>query len=354
LNCGKVFTRADLRSASFELNKISDIQTILIPLLDKFPLLGVKYLDYLAFKKAIAIKFDESLSKSQKLELITALKNSMNYKRVNFEMPSTHAAIRITPYWLLGLIEGEGTFCLNNPKTMGISFSLSLTAVQAPLINAIQNFLGSYLIDGGVHLKSSQDYLEIISKIVFIYAREQRREADKPQIEISIKQVKFLVEKFIPMLSNLSFVTKKYKDFLDWAFIASLIYKGKHTTEAGRKLIIKISKGMNNNRLSTFKHQQGKVEIAQSLIDEVLNMEDIYIKDQDGLRIKASDRTLVSRQLFYILAEGSNGENLMFKNSEACADYFGVTSVTINNKMAKRLPISDTNNIEFTISRKPI
>ena len=98
---------------------------------------------------------------------------------------------------------------------MGISFSLSLTAVQAPLINAIQNFLGSYLIDGGVHLKSSQDYLEIISKIVFIYAREQRREADKPQIEISIKQVKFLVEKFIPMLSNLSFVTKKYKDFLD-------------------------------------------------------------------------------------------------------------------------------------------
>jgi hypothetical protein len=111
---------------------------------------------------------------------------------------------------------------------------------------------------------------------------------------------------------------------------------------------------MNNNRLSTFKHQQGKVEIAQSLIDEVLNMEDIYIKDQDGLRIKASDRTLVSRQLFYILAEGSNGENLMFKNSEACADYFGVTSGTINNKMAKRLPISDTNNIEFTISRKPI
>ena len=265
LNCGSVFNRTDLRSASFELNKISDIQTILIPLLDKFPLNGVKYLDYLAFKKAIAIKFDKSLSKSKKLELITTLKDSMNSKRVNFEMPSTHAAIRITPYWLLGLIEGEGTFCLNNPKTMGISFSLSLTAAQAPLIDAVKNFLGSYLIDG-VHLKSPQDYLEIISKIVFVYAREQRREADKPQIEISIKQVKFLVDKFIPMLSNLSFVTKKYKDFLDWAFIASLIYKGKHTTEAGRELIIKISKGMNNNRLSTFKHQQGKVEIAQSLM----------------------------------------------------------------------------------------
>lgn len=72
-------------------------------------------------------------------------------------MPSTHAAIRITPYWFLGLIEGGGYFCLYNPKTMGISFSLSLTAVQAPLINAIKNFLGSYLIDD-VHLKSYQDY----------------------------------------------------------------------------------------------------------------------------------------------------------------------------------------------------
>jgi hypothetical protein len=115
LNCGNIFTHPDLRSASFELNNISDIKTILIPLFDKFPLNGVKYLDYLAFKKAIDIKFDESISKSKKLELITALKDSMNTKRVNFDTPSSHT-IRITPYYLLGLIEGEGTFCLENPK----------------------------------------------------------------------------------------------------------------------------------------------------------------------------------------------------------------------------------------------
>jgi hypothetical protein len=48
-------------------------------------------------------------------------------------MSDTHT-IRITPYWLLGLIEGEGTFCLND---VNMEFSLALTAVQAPLINAI-------------------------------------------------------------------------------------------------------------------------------------------------------------------------------------------------------------------------
>ena len=35
--------------------------------------------------------------------------------------------------------------------------------------------------------------------------------------------------------------------------MASLIYSGKHTTEEGREVIIKISQRMNNYRLSTFK-----------------------------------------------------------------------------------------------------
>lgn len=71
----------------------------LIPLLDKFPLNGVKFLDYLSLKKAIAIKYDLSISKSEKFKLISELKNNMNTKRVDFTMPSTHT-IRITPYYL--------------------------------------------------------------------------------------------------------------------------------------------------------------------------------------------------------------------------------------------------------------
>lgn len=95
LNCGNIFIFADY--VTFELSKINDIQTKLIPLLERFPLNGNKYLDYLSFKKAIEIKFDESVSKDIKLELITALKNSMNTKRVDFELPNIHS-IRITPY----------------------------------------------------------------------------------------------------------------------------------------------------------------------------------------------------------------------------------------------------------------
>ena len=193
-------------------------------------------------------------------------------------------------------------------------------------------------------------------KKFFVFERESRGGAQKPHIGFTISQINFIVEKFIPMLYNLSFGTKKYYDFLDWAFIATLIYKGKHTTEVGRELILKLSKRMNDKRLSTFKGYEGELhleEIPQSLIDEVLNMEDIYIRNSEGLRVKTSDHSLVSGQLYCILAEGE--DKIVFKNSEACAKYFGVTSATINNRITKRMPIKGgKNNLEFLLYRKAL
>lgn len=43
----------------------------------------------------------------------------MNNKRTNFDMPSFH--IKITPYWFLGLIEGEGSFFLTRTSLTGAS-----------------------------------------------------------------------------------------------------------------------------------------------------------------------------------------------------------------------------------------
>lgn len=140
-----------------------------------------------------------------------------------------------------------------DPKNIAISFSLALTSVQTPLIHVIKNFLDSYVIED-VNLKASPQYLEIISQRTSIYIKEVDKNAinGKPVIVILINPISFIVGIFIPLLSDLKFVTKKYKDFLDWAFIASLIYKGKHLTEIGKEFILKISKRMNKYRLSTF------------------------------------------------------------------------------------------------------
>jgi len=57
--------------------------------------------------------------------------------------------------------------------------------------------------------------------------------------------------------------------------MAYLVYTGKHTTKVGKDLMVKISKGMNNYRLSTFKGLNNE-SILASLIYEVLRMDDIY------------------------------------------------------------------------------
>ena len=163
----------------------------------------------------------------------------------------------------------------------------------------------------------------------------------------------FIVDTFIPLLSNLIFVTKKHKDFLDWAFIASLIYKGKHLTKPGKELILKISKGMNNYRLSTFKHLDSETrEISSSLIKEVTDMKDIYVLDRDGLRINSLTGSLVKWQLFYILAEedvphACGGRILIFKESQSCADYFKIAPQTIKVKLNKRVTVFDSNKVGF-------
>jgi hypothetical protein len=87
-------------------------------------------------------------------------------------------------------------------------------------------------------------------------------------------------------------------------------------------------------------------------------MEDIYIRDSRGLRIIAANHSLVKGQLFYLLAEGPNEDeeqNIFFQDSKACAEYFGVTPQTINDRLAKELPILDpSTRIEFRLSRRPV
>lgn len=79
---------------------------------------------------------------------------------------------------------------------------------------AIKNFLDSYGIEDN-YLQNSPDYLEIISKISSISVGKPSTKNAKSYVIIQINQVNFIVEKIIPFLSELKFVSKKSKDFLD-------------------------------------------------------------------------------------------------------------------------------------------
>ena len=84
----------------------------LISIFDKYNLNTSKYLDYSDFKKAYVLYYGREKIITEKLKNeILKLKDNMNLKRTNFNMPSNHKII-ITENWLIGLIEGEGSFQL--------------------------------------------------------------------------------------------------------------------------------------------------------------------------------------------------------------------------------------------------
>lgn len=104
LGCGRLNAERDV--LTFSISQLNDIETILIPLFEKFTLNTTKYLDYLYFKKAF---FMFKNRKSSGLDLqeiylkIIKLKEGMNSKRVDFVLPKDHS-ILITGNYLLGLL----------------------------------------------------------------------------------------------------------------------------------------------------------------------------------------------------------------------------------------------------------
>jgi hypothetical protein len=63
----------------------------------------------------------------------------MNTNRTNFCLPSHHG-IKITTYWLLGIIEAEGSFNLLR-NDLNPTFGIVLTELQLPVIVKIKEFL---------------------------------------------------------------------------------------------------------------------------------------------------------------------------------------------------------------------
>jgi hypothetical protein len=228
----------------FTISQLKDIETVLIPIFDKFTLNTTKYLDYLDFKKAFFMFKNRKISELTLQELylnIIKLKEGMNSKRVNFVLPENHNIV-ITGNYLVGLLEGDGSFYLNK-HDISIHFSLVTTTVNRLLLEKIREFLLNLLDEPSYMLGSTTKLVNISNKT--------NKKDQRPVSILDISQIDFICNVFVPYLNGIEFKTKKFKDYLDFRTIALLILEGKYLTEKGKELIIKLGDSMNNNRLST-------------------------------------------------------------------------------------------------------
>ena len=118
LGVGKVTTYRS--SATYAITSQKEIRLIL-DIFTKYPLNTTKHLNFICFKKAFDL-YNDSIVRTSKL--IMEIDNIKNSKRTVFDMPSQK--INITPEWLLGFVEGDGSFSV---KKAGLNFIFSGAAL---------------------------------------------------------------------------------------------------------------------------------------------------------------------------------------------------------------------------------
>lgn len=81
LGCGSVTINETSKIARFSVTKLSDIQNIIIPFLDKYPIVGEKVKDYEDFKKVSDLITNKSHLTEEGLKEILVIKSKMNFNR---------------------------------------------------------------------------------------------------------------------------------------------------------------------------------------------------------------------------------------------------------------------------------
>jgi len=155
LNIGNVNTYE--RFVNFQVSKSSEVAKI-IEIFHLHPLNTSKHLNFLEFKKAYNLYHksftlnnlkDKNWNRLEILEEIIKIKDSMNRKRINFDLPNDHY-IKRTPYWLIGFIEGEGSFSIARNNNFTLELGISQTLSEKRVMSEIKVFLldlpGNYKI----------------------------------------------------------------------------------------------------------------------------------------------------------------------------------------------------------------
>jgi LAGLIDADG endonuclease len=344
LNCGKIIR--DRNTYIYLVSSLIDIETVIIPLFNKWPLMTKKYLDFLDFKKSFYIfkkrQKDKQNTQTYNLQILK-LKNSMNDKRVNFIINENH--IKITANYLLGYIEGDGSFYYNKTDNT-VRISLITLKKDRIILEKIKEFLLSNLDQNSLFLAKN-------IKLIFIYDKSEIKNR-KPISMLEISQIDYICNCLIPFFDELNFRTKKYLDFLDFRRIAYLLLDGKHLSKNGKVLIEKLADTMNNSRLST---NNKNLTINNFNLEAELvileNSEPLIKMDSEGRALIINENKWI-RSTLIIEVTFPDGKIKYFPTGVSCAKYFSVSSNTISRRLNDKKPLISQENKILASSLKRI
>ena len=334
---------------------VSDKQGVskLISIFDEFNLNTTKYFDYLNFKKAFLLYHERpsntKVAKSKDLiQSLLDIKGNMNKSRKVVTSEDYEGKIHITKYWLLGFIEGDGSFFISRTDIEPV-FSIELSEEQYPVLLKVKEYLEN-------NLGFDKYSIFKLKNSSAISINKKKPRLGKPTVIFIIKNIFILNNYFLPFLGNMAFISKKGKDFLSFKIICNAVYKGSHKIEEIRSLILGLTYNMNNFRLSN--NTKPVVWLSEEEIDKIINAEAIFEYLSDGCIIdKRTNKplssfrnciyeiTLSSGEIILVdtLKETLSKVNVSFRSLKKSLD--NSESVKLESFEVKRIPIFMSYNL---------
>lgn len=234
--------------ASYTVYDFNHIKDIICPIFETYDLKTNKRFDFNDFNYVVKMKDKEGIgTKSDNIELVNIIKTNMNSNRksinpdiynklnsiLNWDRLINQSVV-INKNWLIGFIEGEGSFGLH---TIGVFFQIPQLNISDYTLKAIENFLLTLPNNSNINLpviKPSYRLNNATNVISFV-----------------ISDIDHLYYYIIPMLDTSKMYTRKYIDYKLWKIIVLIHKMGYIFMPEGRQLVVKISYLINSNRYST-------------------------------------------------------------------------------------------------------
>ena len=238
-------------TCSFRVHSFQVIINSLLPIFDKYPLLTHKQLNYRDWRKAIILKkIAQENSRSLSTDIfneILDIKNNMNNLRTDYSGYNLFNEM-INKYWLVGFIEGDGTFYFSHSSVV-----FGITQKDKKILEAIQKFLEN------IPLLPPYKNLFKPNKPNCII----KNNTNSFQLVLTDKDVLF--QYIYPFFRDVTFYSRKGIDFSIWSLVLCIYIHGYHKLPEGRALLLKLSNSMNSKRY--FSNLSDFIEV-----DEIKNL----------------------------------------------------------------------------------
>lgn len=222
------------------MSSLKDINNIIIPHFDKYPLLTQKRADYELFKSVVECMNRGEHLTDEGIRKILAIKASINLglsdtlksafpNTVPVDRPKVEFSGIPDPQWLAGFVDGEGMFLVviqkKSKSKIGFAASLRFSITQHCRDIEMMRGLIDYLGCGKIVVSSNRN-----------------------TVEFAVNKFSDISNKIVPYFTKHSLVGSKNLNFIDFCITLEIFKAKGHLTVDGLEQIRIIKAGMNSKR----------------------------------------------------------------------------------------------------------